>query len=750
MTAHHYAHSAKSGDRRKWHRLSVHLEDTAERAAAFLETVGLSEIGRAVGLLHDLGKYAPEFQRRLDNGSRVDHSTAGAKVAVERYGKQLGKMLAFCIAGHHAGLANGEYGERITALADRIQGSIPSVDPVWREQITLPKPETSHLTPRDRETAAFCAAFFIRMVFSALVDADFLDTEAYYDKLDGTEKARGRHPGLRELAGRLNAHLGALAANAAAGEVNMLRGEVLGHVRRQAAEPRGLFTLTVPTGGGKTLTSLAFALDHALRHGQERVIYVIPYMSIIEQTASVFRDALRGDDAEVADFVVEHHSTFDEDKIKEREAQDKLRLAMENWDAPIIVTTAVQFFESLFSNRPSRCRKLHNIANSVIILDEAQTLPLKFLRPCVAALDELARNWRSSIVLCTATQPALGRQDGFCRGFEHLRELAPDPKRLYRTLKRARIRQQGTMDDRRLAERLSAERQVLCIVNTRRHARELYESISAVEGACHLTTLMCARHRRETLAKVRGSLADAAPVRLVATSLIEAGVDVDFPVVWRAEAGLESIIQAAGRCNREGRAPVGDVFVFQPADGDGRKLPTEIERSTDVAREVMRQYQDDPTSLDAIRCYFQNLYWYAGDASLDAKGILRTLRERTTSLAFPFETIANEFRLIETPMVPVIVPYRGAAGDDDTVERLVGELEWVERPGRIARRLQPYVVQVPPYARGSLLSANAAMVVREADFDRQFVVLSNLDLYRPDVGLTWDDPTYRIAEGLII
>lgn len=750
MTAHYYAHSSESVDRRKWQRLSVHLEDTAERAAAFLETSGLAEIGRAVGLLHDLGKYTREFQRRLDGGRRVDHSTAGAKVAVECYGKQLGKMLAFCIAGHHAGLANGVNGERITALADRLRGSIPLVDPVWNEQITLPKPETPPLKPRDRETAAFCASFFVRMVFSALVDADFLDTEAYYDKLDGTEKPRGRHPGLRDLSKRLNAHLQALAANAAAGEVNVLRGEVLGHVRRQAAEPRGLFTLTVPTGGGKTLTSLAFALDHALHHGLERVIYVIPYMSIIEQTASVFRDALRGDDAEVADFVVEHHSTFDEDRIKEREAQEKLRLAMENWDAPIIVTTAVQFFESLFSNRPSRCRKLHNIANSVIILDEAQTLPLKFLRPCVAALDELSRNWHSSIVLCTATQPALDRQEGFERGFEHLRELAPDPKRLYRTLKRARICRQGTVDDRELAERLGAERQVLCIVNTRRHARELYESICAVEGSCHLTTLMCARHRRETLAMVRDRLTNAAPVRLVATSLIEAGVDVDFPVVWRAEAGLESIIQAAGRCNREGRAPIGNVFVFQPAEGDGRKLPPEIERPADVARDVMRQYQNDPTSLEAIRSYFQRLYWSAGDSSLDAKDILRTLGERRASLDVPFETIAKEFRLIETPMVPVIVPYRGAEGNDDTVERLISELEWVERPGRIARRLQPYVVQVPRWARGSLLSTHAAMIVREADFDMQFVVLSNLELYRPDVGLTWDDPTCRTAEGLII
>ena len=749
VTSPYYAHSAESVDREKWHLLPDHLHDTAERAAAFLDAVGLADFGRAVGLLHDVGKYASKFQQRLDGGSRVDHSTAGAQVAIERYGDQLGKMLAFCIAGHHAGLANGVNGERTTALVDRLQQPV-TVDSVWDRQIILPKPAHSSLKLRDRDTAAFCAAFFIRMLFSALVDADFLDTEAYFDKLGDTEKPRGQHPSLSELSRRLSAHLDALTASAEAGEVNMLRREVLGHARQRAAEPPGLFTLTVPTGGGKTLTSLAFALEHAVKHGLERVIYVIPYMSIIEQTASVFRDALREDDADAGDFIVEHHSTFDEDQITDREAKDKLRLAMENWDAPIIVTTAVQFFESLFSNRPSRCRKLHNIANSVIILDEAQTLPLQFLRPCVTAIDELARNWRASVVLCTATQPALGQQDGFTGGFEHLRELAPDPTRLYRALKRTRIHVPGTMDDRQLAARLSAERQVLCIVNTRRHARELYESVSEVDGACHLTTLMCARHRRETLETVRACLSGGAPVRLVATSLVEAGVDVDFPVVWRAMAGLESIIQAAGRCNREGRAPVGDVFVFEPAEGDGRKPPPEIKRSAGVARSVMRRCEDDPASLEAVRRYFQELYWYAGGDSLDAKAILCMLGERRTSLDFPFETIAKEFRLIETPMVPVIVPYRGADGNDDTAERLVGELQWVERPGRVARRLQPYVVQVPPYARCQLLAAQAATVVREADFGMQFVVLSNLDLYRPDVGLTWDDPTFRATESLII
>ena len=746
----YYAHSSGSEDQGSWHLLSAHLEDTGIRSAAFLEVADCAEVGRAAGLLHDLGKYTREFQARLAGMGRVDHATAGAKVAIDRYGRQLGKMLAFCIAGHHAGLANGVNGERISALENRLRTVLPTPDPVWEREISLPASlPAPGIKPRDRETAGFCAAFFIRMVFSALVDADFLDTEAYFAKLEGTSKPRGRHPGLDELRGRLNAHLEALAKRARASEVNDLRQEVLSHARSKADESPGLFTLTVPTGGGKTLTSLSFALEHAVRHGLTRVIYVIPYMSIIEQTAAVFREALGESNGDEADFVVEHHSTFDEEGIGNREAKDKLRLAMENWDAPIIVTTAVQFFESLFANRPSRCRKLHNIAGSVVILDEAQTLPLQHLRPCVTALDELARNWRSSIVLCTATQPALAASDGFTGGFEGLRELAPEPRRLYRKLERARINHRGKMDDVRLAEGLGESPQVLCIFNTRRHARELYESIADLEGARHLTTLMCARHRREGLDAARQLLKSGAPVRLVATSLVEAGVDVDFPVVWRAEAGLESIIQAAGRCNREGRATTGNAFVFEPAEGGGRKPPPEIAQAASAARSVMRHH-DNLMSLEAIQSYFQELYWQKGEDALDAKHILRQLRERRRNLDFPFETIAREFRLIETAMVPVIVPYRGRDGSDETVERLLGELEWVERPARIARLLQPYLVQIPPLARAALLSTGSARAVGRSDFDTQFVVLTNLDLYREDVGLTWDDPTFREVEGLVI
>ena len=746
----YYAHSGGSEDREHWHRLSEHLHHTGARAAGFLDAVGGADIGRVAGLLHDLGKYTREFQARLSGGhQRVNHSTAGAKVAVGRYDK-LGKMLAYCIAGHHAGLANGVNGEQTTALEARLAEKVPSPDPIWEQEIALPANLPSpRLKPRDQDTAGFCAAFFIRMLFSALVEADYLDTEAYFARLQGAPKPRGQHPTLAELQGRLNAYLDKLATVTEVSPVNDLRQEVLAHVRGKAVEPPGPFTLTVPTGGGKTLTSLAFALDHARCHGLARVIYVIPYMSIIEQTAAVFRTALRGGDAVEPDFVIEHHSTFDEDRIGRREAKEKLQLAMENWDAPVIVTTAVQFFESLFSNRPSRCRKLHNIANSVVILDEAQTLPLKYLRPCVAALDELARNWHTSVVLCSATQPALAQSNGFHGGFENVRELAPEPKRLYRKLKRARLRYEGRLDAAAVAVQLRESPQSLCIVNTRRHARELYERMADAEGATHLTTLMCARHRREKLDIVRERLRNGAAVRLIATSLVEAGVDLDFRVVWRAEAGLESIIQAAGRCNREGRAEMGDVFVFKPADEEGHKPPPEIGQFADAARGVMQSHLEDPMSLDAINDYFRKLYWLKGDDALDAKDILRLLRERGRSLDFPFETIAGKFRLIETPMTPVIVPWCGTDGRDDTAKHLLEQLRWVERPGRIARRLQPYLVQVPPWVRTNLLDAGAAEVIRKADFDSQFVVLSNMDLYRPETGLTWDEPEFRTIEGLL-
>lgn len=742
----YFAHSSDAVARENWHPLAQHLRETADRAADFLSSAGRAEFGRAAGLLHDLGKYSLEFQRRLRGGPRVDHSSAGADEAIKHYGNALGKLIAFCVAGHHTGLANGVNGNRITALEDRLASKFPSPAPEWKREIQLPEIAAPRIKTRGRDMAGFSFAFLVRMVYSALVDADYLDTAAWYAGLRDAEPRTAEHPTLGDLAPRLDAYLAGLMEKAEDSDVNELRQRVLLHAKSRATEATGLFTLTVPTGGGKTLTSLAFALDHAKHHGLARVIYVIPYTSIAEQTADVFREALL--ERKARPFIVEHHSAFDSERSHVTEGEAKLRLATENWDAPIIVTTAVQFFESLFSNRPARCRKLHNIANSVVVLDEVQMLPLKLLRPCVAALDELARNWRTSIVLCTATQPAL-EVPTFSGGFENTRELATEPLQLSRALKRVRIRDRGPVDDLEVAEGMRSSHQSLCIVNTRRHARELYARIRDADGALHLTTLMCAAHRREVLERARVRLADSLPVRLVSTSLIECGVDVDFPVVWRAAAGLESVVQAAGRCNREGRAETGDVFVFEPRDRDGRRPPPEVQQRADAMRNVMRQ-QADPLELEAIQAYFKEVYWIKGD-ELDAEGILAMIRERMRSCDFPFETIAERFRMIETILAPVIVPYRGVDGRNTTVERLLEALEQEEVVGlgNLARRLQPYVVSVTPNARDRLVASGKARYVREDRFGKQFAVLSAPDLYRSDVGLAFEESTLRDVASLL-
>lgn len=744
-----FAHSADGVPKERWHRLADHLRHTGDRAAAFLERSGCGAYARVAGMLHDLGKYTPEFQRRLSGDPRrVDHSTAGAQLASDRYGNLVGRILAFCIAGHHAGLANGAGDGKVKPLMDRLGATVPALDSAWEEEVSLPsRIPPPPLNIRSADTAAFSAFMLVRMVFSALVDADYLDTEQFYAEIEGATRPRGQHPPVSDLSTRLDLFLAGLTRKAEATPVNRLRQRVLECVRSKADESPGLFSLTVPTGGGKTLTSLAFALDHARRHGLARVIYVIPFTSVVEQTAEVFRRALGGGEPDEADFVVEHHSVFDEDRVQRRESRDKLRLAMENWDAPIIVTTAVQFFESLFANRPSRSRKVHRIANSVVILDEAQTLPLKLLRPCVAALDELTRNWNTTAVLCTATQPALSEAAGFPGGFQQVRELAPDPRGLYEELRRTRVRRrEQPFSDTDLAEHLRDERQVLCIVNSRRHARELFQAIADAEGASHLTTTMCAAHRREVLTGIRGRLDAGKPVRLVATSLVEAGVDLDFPVVWRAEAGLEAIVQAAGRCNREGRNRCGDVWVFEP---DGWRSPPETSQFADAARSILRRDDGDPLSLEALQDYFREIYWIK-ESELDAMEILSRVEERRPTLLFPFEDIARDFRIIEDVMVPVIVPWRSSPGGKSPAEAALAHLEDGASPGLTARRLQPFVVPVPRWARARLLDAGAVSEIGAERYERQFTILDNMDLYDSAAGLSWEDPTYRSDEGLIL
>ncbi|PMR77328.1 CRISPR-associated helicase/endonuclease Cas3 [Billgrantia endophytica] len=739
----YYAHSTPSINKTDWQTLEGHLKTVGQLAAERADRFGAGPWGEAAGLLHDLGKYTAPFQRRLEGlPERVDHSTAGAHVAIEKY-SQLGHLLAYLIAGHHAGLANGrDIGER-TPLQNRLEADLPPLDPAWQQEIALPRNllPPAHFQQR-RDRAFFQYAFLARMLFSCLVDADFVDTEAFYATHEkGVPHARGGGPPLGILRDALDQRLATFKADS---DVNRLRGEILFHVRAQAELPPGRFSLTVPTGGGKTLASLAFALDHAIAHGMDRVIYVIPFTSIVEQNAAVFRDAL-GEYGAAA--VLEHHSAFDADNQRDRHSIDKLRRDSENWDAPIIVTTAVQFFESLFAAKTSRCRKLHNIAGSVVILDEAQTMPLPLLRPSVAALDELALNYRTSVVLCTATQPALAETDdpkrSFIGGLRNLKELAPDPQHLYRQLERVTVRHIRTLDDDELHDELLKTEQVLCIVNNRRHARALFESIVDQSGAYHLTTSMCAVHRRQVLAEIRAVLESGAPCRVVSTSLIEAGVDVDFPRVLRAEAGLDSIAQAAGRCNREGkrRAADSEVAIFATANEDWAP-PPELKQFAQVTREVLRQHGDDPLSLEAIDAYFRQLYWQQGSKQLDRHDLLKLVEDGRLD-GLPFETLEQKFRMIENTQRAVIIPF------DDTARNALRKLAHAEGVGGIARELQPYTVQVPRQGFAALERVGAIAAVEPDKFGDQFMKLVNEDLYDDWLGLNWSDPTFRSGESNI-
>lgn len=756
--------------------LSEHAAHVAERARTLAEKFGAAEWGHAAGLLHDLGKAKPEFQAYIRGEGRSEpHAAEGARFAVDHYTQRchpalkapLGRLLAFPIAGHHAGLANGNApGAGMSSLEDRLDGAKP-VEP-WFSRDELPQFTRPPRPLVAAGTDPFGWAFFVRMLFSTLVDADRLETERWYNESKPDAVPRGWSGEIANLKLALDGHLAEkFGTGSPTSDLARLRAEVLADCRAAADRAQGLFSLTVPTGGGKTLSSLAFALDHAVRHGLDRVIYVIPFTSIVEQTANVFRTALGDDSA-----ILEHHSAFDDDQAVTRAADEdrdfgliKLRQAAENWDRPIVVTTAVQFFESLFANKTGRCRKLHNIAKSVVVLDEAQTLPLKLLRPCLAALNELSRGYRSSIVLCTATQPAVTRPAGLKarEALEGVREIIPAGRDLFNRLKRVRAEVGGTLSDAQLIGSLSAVGQGLVIVNNRRHARELFKDIEAakLEGRRHLTTAMTAAHRQHVLANLRAELENGKPVRLVSTSLIEAGVDIDFAAVWRAWAGLDQIVQAAGRCNREGRlGPEGGrLVVFEPQEKEGRAPPRELEQNADTARRVLRD-QPDLLSPEAMAAYFRELLWAREDGGhyrrLDGvkvgereiAGIMKALDETKSGLNFPFADVAQAFRMIDETMVPVIIPAKAHA-IAGAPQELLDRIPHVTSTGGIARALQRHVVQVPRRAREALIKEAAAHAIARDKLGEQFVVLDNLDLYSDACGLDWDHPTFRRVEALI-
>ncbi|GAB6171577.1 CRISPR-associated helicase/endonuclease Cas3 [Paradesulfitobacterium aromaticivorans] len=676
----YYAHSDSQKDKSQWHLLKRHLEDTAVLAAHFAEKFKAAKIGYVAGLLHDVGKYSDAFQQRLHGAkNKVDHSTAGA-VEADKYYKVFGKILAYVISGHHAGLPDWGSKADESSLEGRLnKGSLPNYS-AFEQEIVLPTPEELAFPIKKAPMGyGFSVQFFIRFLYSALVDADFLDTERGLNP--DKSYLRGNRVLLSEMKQVLDSFLEDLSVRTFRTQIKGYREQVLANCKTKAILRPGFFTLTVPTGGGKTLSSMAFALKHAVTFNMDRVIYVIPYTSIIEQNAAVFRDIF-GDDK-----VLEHHSNFsysdivqDEQAENNSSMEEKLKLAAENWDMPVIVTTSVQFFESLFASKSSRCRKLHNVANSVVIIDEAQMTPTGFLRPCLNALVELVTNYNTTVVLCTATQPAIGK---FLPFDIETFEIIDDPEGLYQALQRVRVNNLGELSDDSLADKLLMYEQVLCIVNSKKHARIIFEKIQE-EGTFHLSTRMCPAHRSEILQTVRTRLKSGDTCRVVSTQLIEAGVDVDFPVVYRSIAGTDSVAQAAGRCNREGTRDKGEVCVFRP---EKHGLPAGwLSRTASIGESIFSKAQD-PLSLEQVKEYFTLLYDIE-DENLDKERIMAQIKEQEKGLRFPFRFIADKFKLIDESTNAVIIPW------DDECRKLLEEAKWSKFPRQYARKLQRYTVQV--------------------------------------------------------
>lgn len=687
-----YAHSRPDypADRAKWQTLEVHLAAVANMAAEFAAPFGSYDWAWNAGWLHDIGKAADEFQAYLmrENGlddseydgvggGRINHSSAGAALAEELFSKQrlpLGRPLSYLAAGHHAGLPDWWQTETgRAALCIRMEEGRRNLEPI-RNAVYNPAQNLRAPTRLPPFVKKEQFHLWVRMLFSCLTDADSLDTEAFMQPAQARQ--RTPFPPLTELKAKLDGHLANLAArsesapvNAASHKVHAARQEVLAACRTAAARLPGLFSLTVPTGGGKTLSSMAFALDHAVMHGKSRVIYVIPYTSIIEQTGDTLAGVFGREN------VVEHHSNLDPAKETPRS-----KLAADNWDAPVVITTNVQFFESLYSARPGRCRKLHNLVNSVVILDEAQLLPPELLTPCVDAMNQLVRDYGVSLVLATATQPSL-------LGLTKPTEIVADPAALYAQLKRVRYEFPVSANEsttwESLADRLTQHEQVLCVVNSRKDCHDLFRLMP--EGTLHLSALMCGQHRSRVIGDIKQRLKERVPTRVVSTQLVEAGVDMDFPVVYRAWTGLDSVVQAAGRCNREGRLnELGTVRVFVPPKPS---RPGLLRKGEDTAKELLGVPGFNLGNPHAFEDYFRSFYGKVNDTG---QQILTDLQPDSEQLAVKFRTVGDHFRLIkDEDQRPIFVHY------DATAEELIKELRFGGLKRDTLRRLQRYTVNLP-------------------------------------------------------
>lgn len=751
---HAVAHILRQEDgTRCYHVLADHLRAVAETAAKFARPFCSEAWAEYIGLLHDLGKYHPDWQRYIHQDTdasdenrdstkyRPTHSGAGALAALNKVNHHpVARTVAYCVAGHHAGLDDwhGGLDSRLCSTTEQqLYQAIAALPPV-KEILQRPFPTTPPPMWKNGVQDTEHLHLWVRMLFSCLVDADFLDTEAFMNP--SLAKERGRYPSLDDLRQRYDAFMAAKEAAAPNTPINSLRRTIRAQCIKKASLAPGFFSLTVPTGGGKTLASLGFALHHALAHGLNRIIYAIPYTSIIEQTAAIFRYGT-DDPTDIArrieqgeylfgDAVLEHHSNLD----PERETL-RSRLASENWDAPVIVTTNVQLFESLFAAHPSSCRKLHNIARSIIILDEAQLLPPEHLRPILSVLRGLVKYFGVSVVLMTATQPALegtiGASPATIEGFSAVTPLVDDPITLAKQFRRVTIHVPNTAaweptNWEALCKELCQHRQVLCIVNSRKDCRTLHKLMPP--DTVHLSALMCPEDRSVQISRIKEALRDGKEVRVISTQLVEAGVDIDFPVVYRALAGLDSIAQAAGRCNREGKLIYGQVTVFIPPTRSPAGL---LRKGEDTTRELLRQGNLLELSPPTFEQYFRMFYGRIN--SFDIAKFDEHLVRDAKKFAFQFKSFARDFCLIDGGnQLSIIVRYTNPRTGRSSVP-LIEQLAEGHIDRYLLRQLQRFTVSL--YRKEAEYAAKRGYI----QLINGFWVQAIDQFYVPGIGVQLDD-----------
>lgn len=766
----YFAHVNKDKDGlwKKPHLLVEHLNETAKKAGEFASEFANSDWGEIAGFWHDLGKFLPSWQKYLcsksgydpeahieERNNRPNHSTAGAVLPFIRFKKSpAAKLLAYVIGGHHSGLPDWipqlhtrlyENEEclstsDINAINDIpeaklfIEKSIPKTTP-----IIFSKADSKESYSNGNEQIHL----WVRMLFSSLVDSDFLDTENYME-----EKNRNGYLSIKELKERFDKYMFEKKAD---GILNKKRNEILNQCRKKASLPPGFFSLTVPTGGGKTLSSMAFALEHAILHNKRHIITAIPYTSIIEQTAKVFKYGTdnneviedRKKNGEILfgeDQVVEHHSNLDPEN-----ESSKNRLASENWDAPIIVTTNVQLFESLFANRTSACRKLHNIVNSIIILDESQMLPQGYLKPILSVLKGLVEYFGVTVLFMTATQPAfkgkIGSEPNSFEGLRNVTEIIDEPDLLSKEFKRVSIKFPIDLNKRNsweeIAEELKTFDQTLCIVNTRNDCRQLHSLMP--RGTIHLSAFMCGEERSEMISHIKKHLNKNEPIRVISTQLVEAGVDIDFPVVYRALAGLDSIAQAAGRCNRENKlTQLGKVVVFNPPKPSPSGL---LRKGEDASKAILRTNQIEELNPKLYTQYFK--YLYSNLNSFDEADFYNHLIRDASEFTFQFRTFAQSFNMIDSvKQMSIIVLYENQRTGKNSL-KLIEQLKYAGPSKYLLRKLQRYIVNVPVYMFENIRKNNYIESVNG------YWIQSDPVLYKPGLGLLGNETDWVLGNGVV-